>query len=202
MSWVPSRSKLTTRQIASLKSLIVDHRASYEAVLGVAQQRADSFGRIVALVDECRGLKLALSEEDAAAEKLVEQAEKELKAEKVKEKNEKTKLSAQTLPFQPSAALSAPTSRQHSASPGPGSAHGAHAHPLPARPVRSGRRAAASHAPHSASGLPPRPVSGLRNVRHMHSGPPGLEDGELGEDDGAGQKRKAEESHGRSTRRK
>lgn len=180
----------------------MEHRASYEAVLGVAQQRADTFGRIAALVDECRGLKLALSEEDAAAEKLVEQAEKELKAEKVKEKTEKTKLSAQTLPFQPSAAtLSAPTSRQHSASPGP--AHGgAHAHPLPARPVRSGRRAAASHAPHSASGLPPRPVSGLRNVRHMHSGPPGLEDGELGEDDGAGQKRKAEEPHGRSTRRK
>ncbi|WOO81448.1 uncharacterized protein LOC62_03G004971 [Vanrija pseudolonga] len=175
-------------QIDEIKASLAEHRALYEQVLAVAQARADTFTRITALVEECRALK-------PAPEALAVDGEMDVDDAPEASGKAAPRLSATTLPFQPSAA-SGSSSRPASKSPAP--------HPLPTRP---GRTAAAYNA-RSSSGpasLPQRPSS-LRNVTGS------LEEGELGDDGedgevkeagGAGGKRKAApeaEPAGRETR--
>lgn len=147
----------------------------------------ETFNKITALVEECRGLKLPTwtgGDEEEVKEKEEKEKEKEKEV-------AKPALNATSLPFQPAAPS---TSRAGSSSPHPN---------LPQRP--NGRQPARPMPParaqtprYPSARLPARPTSGLRYQRG------GLEDGEVGEEEVRGSKRKVDErdARDRNTRRK
>ncbi|CAK9779953.1 hypothetical protein CC85DRAFT_304273 [Cutaneotrichosporon oleaginosum] len=170
-------------EIAALEASIVEHRARFDNILDIAQKRVETFTRIGGLVDECRALKMPVYD-DEVPEPVIELAAE-------------PKLSATALPFQPRSG-SAPASRAATpaprapvpTTPGARSPAPTLGHGLPARPASR----AASRYPARAA-LPQRP-SGLRTVT-------GLEDGEVGEEDGEvkeSAKRRAADEGGRNTR--
>jgi hypothetical protein len=182
MAKLSSTSLANASEIAALEASIVEHRARFDAVLGVAQKRVETFTRIGGLVDECRALKMPVYGDEAA--------------EPAPEPTPEPKLNAIALPFQPRGG-SAPATRAASPAartpaPTPGARSPAASHGLPARPSsRSSSRYPARAA------LPQRP-SGLRTVT-------GLEDGEVGEEDGEVKengKRRAADEAGRNTRQR
>lgn len=173
------RPILTLRHIAALKASITEHRTAFEEVVAIGDARAETFAKIVGLVDECRALKLPASATPEPME--------------VDKEPEAPRLSATSLPFQPGPPAQGQQQRPSSSVPNSRASTPA-PFPLPSRPTRStsatapaGRYARG----HGAAGLPPRPS----NMRNMRVG--GLEDGEVGEEDGEvkeGGKRRAEES--------
>ncbi|BEI84382.1 hypothetical protein CcaverHIS002_0409860 [Cutaneotrichosporon cavernicola] len=173
-------------EIEALEASIVEHREGFDAVLDVARRRVETFTRIGSLMEECRALKMPQFDDEAP--------------EAARESNPEPKLKPTALPFQPrvSGANAAPTRAASPAvrnpAPAPGSRTPAatHGHGLPARPAsRSGQRYT------TRPTLPQRP-GGSRTI-------PGLEDGEVGEEDGEVKengKRRAADEVGRNTRQR
>ncbi|GMK57139.1 hypothetical protein CspeluHIS016_0309790 [Cutaneotrichosporon spelunceum] len=173
-------------EIVALEASIVEHRARFGTVLDIAQHRVETFTRIGGLVEECRALKMPVFDDEAP--------------DAATESTPEPKLSATALPFQPRASgasttptrAASPSARTPAATPGARPSASAHGHGLPARP------ASRSSSRYPARAVLPQRPSGLRTVT-------GLEDGEVGEEDGEVKengKRRATDEGGRNTRQR